>query len=83
MAEERMIYVSFSKKIVVWAIWYATISTLLWTGVYLIKGDVSMELVGLTGAVITGVIVSYSAKAGVENYQKIKTTNNEREENQL
>ena len=78
-----MIWVSFSKKIVVWAIWYTTVSTLLWTGVYLLRGDVSVELVGLTGAVITGVIVSYSAKAGVENYQKIKAPTNEREENQL
>lgn len=74
--------IDFSKKIVVWAIVYVTVATILWTGIYLLKGKVSTELVGLAGAVITGVIVSYSAKAGVENYQKIKT-NNESEENQL
>lgn len=77
--------IDFSKKIVIWALWYTSISTILWTVVYLIKGDVSMELVGLTGAVITGVVVTYSSKAGVENYQKIKQQNQykEREENQL
>ena len=62
----------FSKKIVVWAIVYTSLTTVLWTAIYLNRGDVSGELVGLTGAVITGVIVSYSAKAGAENYIKIK-----------
>lgn len=71
---------SFSKKIVIWAIWYTSLTSVLWTIVYLVKDKVSVELVGLTGAVITGVIVSYSAKAGVENYQKIKTSNKESEE---
>lgn len=67
----------FSKKIVVWAIVYTSLTTILWTVIYLIRGDVSMELVRLTGAVIAGVIVSYSAKAGVENYIKIKRRNEE------
>lgn len=62
----------FSKKIVVWAIVYTSLTTVLWTVIYLIQSDVSVELIGLTGAVITGVIVSYSAKAGAENYIKIK-----------
>ncbi|MEI6680537.1 MAG: hypothetical protein WCL21_18155 [Mariniphaga sp.] len=67
----------FSKKIVVWAIVYTSLTTVLWTAIYIILGDVSGELIGLTGAVITGVIVSYSAKAGAENYIKIKGRNKE------
>jgi hypothetical protein len=67
----------FSKKIVVWAIVYTSFTTILWTAIYIILGDVSGELIGLTGAVITGVIVSYSAKAGAENYIKIKGKNKE------
>jgi hypothetical protein len=29
----------------------------------------------MIGLIITGVIVSYAGKSGVENYQKIKNTN--------
>jgi hypothetical protein len=62
----------FSKIIAVWAMVYTSLTTVFWAVVYLVRGNVSGELIGLTGAVITGVIVSYSAKAGAENYIKIR-----------
>jgi len=35
------------------------------------RGDIPIEPIGLTGALITLVIVSYSRQAGTENYIKI------------
>lgn len=62
----------FSKIIVVWAMIFTTFFTAVLTFGYFWKGHISGELVGLVGTVITGVIVSYAAKSGVENYQKIR-----------
>ena len=66
---------SFSKKIVVWAILFVTLIT---AGCFICwwhKGAMPDQLIDLSGIVITGVIVTYSAKAGAENYQKIKINN--------
>lgn len=63
----------FIKKIVVWAINVTTIFLVVamygWYG----KGIEPPEsLVNMVVVLITGVIVSYAGKSGVENYQKIK-----------
>ena len=68
-------HLEFSKKIVVWAMTVTTIFLLVsLAGFYLGKG-VSPELVNMIGLIVTGVIVSYAGKSGVENYQKIKQNN--------
>ncbi len=63
----------FSKQIVLWAV------TL--TSIYIIVamfGFGSDSLTDLIGLIVTGVIISYMGKSGVENYQKIKKGENER-----
>ncbi len=62
----------FSKKIVVWAIVVTTVYIIMAIALYYLRGDVSSELTDLIGLIVTGVIVSYAGKAGLENYQKIK-----------
>jgi hypothetical protein len=62
----------FSKKIVVWAICVTTIYIIISLLLFYIKDEISPELTDLIAIIVTGVIVSYAGKAGVENYQKIK-----------
>lgn len=62
----------FSKKIVVWAILMTTGYMAMALLLYYVRGEVSSDLTDLIGLIVTGVIVSYAGKAGVENYQKIK-----------
>lgn len=65
---------TFSKKIVIWALWYTSLTTILYSAIYIIRGNASIELIGLTGTVVTGVIVSYFYKAKAENVSKIETS---------
>ena len=71
----------FSKKIVVWSMVTTTIFLIISTIGFYITPDhaTPTELVNMVGLIITGVIVSYAGKSGVENYQKIKNNNTERE----
>lgn len=62
----------FSKKIVRWGIWYLTMVTVLLMVSYFMTGSVPTEVATLAGTVTSGVIVTYAAKSGVENVQKIK-----------
>lgn len=71
----------FIKKIVVWAINVTTIFLLIamygWYG----RGIEPPEsLVNMVVVLITGVIVSYAGKSGVENYQKIKNSGGQNSE---
>lgn len=64
----------FSKRIVLWAISL--------TSIYIsvaMFGFGSDSLTDLIGIIVTGVIVSYMGKSGVENYQKIKSSKGENE----
>ena len=63
----------FIKKIVVWAISVTTVFLCIGTYGWYIQGIEPPEsLVNMVVVLITGVIVSYAGKSGVENYQKIK-----------
>ncbi len=62
----------FSKIIVKWATYFTTLVTVLITIGYYITGNIPEEIITLCGTVTTGVILSYSTKAGAENIQKIK-----------
>jgi hypothetical protein len=69
-------HIEFSKKIVVWAMMVTTIFLIVSLGgYYILQMAASPELTNMVGLIVTGVIVSYAGKAGVENYQKIKNTN--------
>lgn len=63
----------FSKNIVIWAIWVTTLYIIAgMIEYYIFLRDVSDAITSLITIIVTGVIVSYAAKAGVENYSKIK-----------
>ena len=63
----------FSKKIVRWAVVIATIYIIVALAFYYLRAvDASSELNDLIGLIVTGVIVSYAGKSGLENFQKIK-----------
>ena len=62
----------FSKKIVVWAILATSGYIILSLVLFYLRGNVSSDLTDLMGMIVTGVIISYAGKAGLENYQKIK-----------
>lgn len=64
----------FSKQIVLWAIGLTTIYIV--TAMF---GFGNESLTNLVGLIVTGVIVSYMGKSGVENFQKIKNTKGENE----
>lgn len=66
----------FIKKIVIWAISVTTTFLCIGTYGWYIQGIEPPEsLVNMVGLLITGVIVSYAGKSGVENYQKIRNSN--------
>lgn len=68
----------FHKKIVVWAMLVTTIFLVIATGGWYIKEiDPPSSLVDMVVVIITGVIISYAGKAGIENYQKIKNSLNQ------
>jgi hypothetical protein len=63
----------FSKKVVVWGMSITSVFITIFTFFYYSAGkEPSADLVGLVSIIITGVIVSYAGKAGLENFQKIK-----------
>ena len=62
----------FSKKIILWAMRFTSMMTALITVLYYATGRMPEEIVALLGTVMTGVVISYAAKAGAENVQKIK-----------
>jgi hypothetical protein len=64
----------FSKQIVLWAISLTTIYII--TAMFGFGNDSLSDLVGL---IVTGVIVSYMGKSGVENFQKIRNAKGENE----
>lgn len=71
----------FIKKIVIWAINVTTIFLMIGTyGWYIHNIEPPESLVNMVGLLITGVIVSYAGKSGVENYQKIKNSNGQNSE---
>ena len=70
----------FSKTIIVWSMTISTICILLYSiGFFFIK-LVPSELVTLIGTILTGTVIAYMAKAGVENVNKIKNNNSNTEE---
>lgn len=72
MAKKSM---EFMKRIVVWAITMVTIFSVISMTDWILNRQAPAEaLVNMMGLLITGVIVSYAGKAGVENYQKIKVS---------
>ena len=63
----------FSKKVVIWGMVTTTVSLVTFMYFYYLRGkEPSADLVGLVSIIITGIIVSYAGKAGLENFQKIK-----------
>lgn len=70
--KQNIKHMEFMKKIVVWAMIITTFFLIVLTTGFYITGTIPSEVVSLVGIIISGVIVSYSAKAGVENYGKIK-----------
>ena len=69
----------FSKIIVWWAIFIATACFFGFSVGYYKYGSVPVELINLVGTIVTGVIISYCAKAGVENSFKITKGENKDE----
>lgn len=65
----------FSKVIVIWGMVITTVFLIIATVGFYITGDTPTELVSMVGLIVTGVIVSYAAKSGTENFQKIKQQN--------
>ena len=66
-------HLEFIKKIVIWAMVLTTVFFIISLGgYYFLQIPASPELTNTIGLIVTGVIVSYAGKAGVENYQKIK-----------
>ena len=66
----------FSKIIVIWGMVITTIFLIIATIGFYVTGETPTELVGMVGLIVTGVVVSYAGKSGIENYQKIKQQNN-------
>jgi len=64
----------FSKQIVLWAVSITTLYIVI-----AMFGFGSDSLTNLIGLIVTGVIVSYMGKSGVENYQKIRNAKGENE----
>lgn len=63
----------FSKKIVIWAMILITIYLLVTLiGWYSFNMDSPSEITDMVKLIVSGVIVSYSVKAGAENYAKIR-----------
>lgn len=66
----------FSKIIVIWGMVITTIFLIIATIGFYVTGETPTELVSMVGLIVTGVVVSYAGKSGIENYQKIKQQNN-------
>lgn len=68
--------IEFSKIIVIWAMAFVTLMSIILTIGFFVTGYTSSELINIVISIGVAVIVSYSTKATVENYNKIKNKEN-------
>lgn len=73
----------FSKSIIVWAMMISTICIFMYSIGFFFIQIVPSELITLIGTILTGTVIAYMAKAGIENVNKIKNNNLNTEESEV